>query len=159
MIPITRLYEMLMELQAESNIKHSDPDYQIKHLILSPIESHLIKKIGDKTGIILAVKLPDADSKIKDVDNKSEENHMLMFLLEKQDPGNVDDNKERIHYAKMQTVMSFIKDWIANRGLNGNICGGDETLSDKAFHTEWEYQTFRNLNGLSITFDLKDFSL
>ncbi len=185
MITLNRFHEILLELKAEVNSlvnpgnwtlqnglwidsgKWEDngawldaPEYGkvIDELVVSPTETHLVKKIGDKRGIILGVKMPDADTELISSDNYSDNNHCLFFLIEKIDPGKHDDFIERWHYSKMQNIMKLIKDWLLQRGLNGKVCGGDETIS-KPFHTEWEYQIFGGFNGLSISFDLKDFSL
>lgn len=181
MIDITRFNEMLLELQAEvnSNIDASTLTYKngywvydpinasndgtndgkgIDHIILSPTESHIVKKLSDKKGICLAVKLADADSNIESTDNYSEQNHQLFFIIEKCNPGDFTDQTEREHYQKLQIVMRLVKEYLKQIGLNGMDCGGDETLS-KPFHTEWEYQTYGGFNGLSISFDLQDFRL
>ena len=86
--------------------------------------------------------------------------YCLIFLLEKVEIGKVKDATEREHYAKMQSIMALVKEWFLNHGLNndGAESDGTETLG-KPFRTEWEYQIYGNFNGLSIGFDLKDFSL
>jgi hypothetical protein len=154
MINITRFCELLLELKADVNNQISPG---IDCLIVSPTERHLVHKLKDTQGVVLAVKMPDADTEIKSKDNYSENNHCLFFLIEKIDPGSHDNLQERQHYAKMQAIMKLIKEWLLESGLNGNLCGGSETLS-KPFKTEWEYQ-YEGHNGLSISFDLKDFSL
>lgn len=181
MIDITRLHEMLLELKADVNsqIDQSklsfkkgywvyDPLHNstegilegkgIDQIIVSPTESHIVKKLKDSKGVCLAVKMPDSDFGIDTVDNYWEENHQLFFLLEKCNPGDFTDQTEREHYQKMQIIMRLVKEYLKNIGMNGVGCGGEETLS-KAFHTEWEYQTFGGFNGLSISFDLRDFKL
>lgn len=184
MIPVNRFHEMLLELQADVNkqinrgqwiLKNgywiddgvwiddgkypTGPEYgrMIDEIVVSPTEQHLVHKLKDTRGIVLAANMAGADTEFKSDDNYSEMNHCLFFLLEKIDPGSHDNALERKHYAKMQSIMTLIKEWLFKRGLYGNICGGDETIS-KPFNTEWEYQYIGH-NGLSITFDLKDFSL
>jgi len=130
----------------------------INHILLSPTESHIIKKLSDRKGICLAVKMADSDSNIGSVDNYSEQNHQLFFILEKCGPGDFTDQTEREHYAKMQYITRLVKEYLLNHGLNGIDCGGDETLS-KPFHTEWEYQIYGGFNGLSISCDIEDFRL
>jgi hypothetical protein len=155
MIPIIRFHEMLLDLQADVNSLEDAPP--IEQVIVSPTEAHLVHKLKDSSGIVLAVKMADSDTDIKSPDNYSENNHCLFYLLEKVDPGEHDNRRERDHYAKMQHIAKLVKEWLLEQGLNGNLCAGDETLS-KPFRTEWEYQ-YEGHNGLSISFDLKDFSL
>jgi len=154
MIPVIRFNEFFLELKAEVNETVSK---QISNVICSPTEQHLIKKLKDSNGLILAVKMPDSDSNIENSDNFSEANHCIVFLIEKVDPGQYYDSNELAHYASIQETMRKLKELILTHGLNGNICG-EETLS-KNFRTEWEYQIYGGFNGLSISFDLKDFAL
>lgn len=185
MIDIRHFHEMLLQMQAEVN-EQLQPGFwtqakslwidggqlmpdatwekapvvgkRIDHIFLSATEAHLTKKISDKSGIVLAVKMPDADSEIRTADDYSENNHCLFFLIEKVNPGSMDDSIERGHYAKIQRIMTLIKDWILAHGLNGSLDDGGETLS-KSIRTEWEYQVYGGFNGMSIGFDLRDFSL
>jgi hypothetical protein len=184
MISINRFHEMLLELKSDVNNLISPGRWILKdgywidegiwdddgawmdgnkygrmidEIMVSPTEKHLVHKLKDTQGIVLAVKMPNSDTDIASVDNYSENNHCLFFLIEKIDPGEHDNSLEREHYAKIQSIMKFVKEWLLDRGLNGNVCGGDETIS-KPFHTEWEYQ-YEGHNGLSISFDLKDFAL
>lgn len=162
MINIIRFKEFLAELKAEVNsaLIANDADFagQIGDVILSPTESHLIKKIKDKSGIVLAVKMADSDTEIDSVDNFSEHDHELLFILEKIDPASQSDDVEAETYAKLQTIMAEVKANIMDKGLNGTICGDEEKLS-KPFKTEWEYQVFGGFNGLSVSFDLQNFRL
>ena len=154
MIPILRYKEFLEGVYQKVNALH---EKKINKTIFAPTESSLIKKLSDASGLILAVKFPDTDSDISSADEYAEANHCLLFLLEKVDPGKFSSEKEMVHFGKIQEIMRSVKELILEAGLNGNI-GGDETLS-KPFRTEWEYQIFGGFNGLSISFDLKDFRL
>lgn len=180
MIPISRFTELMMEIQAEVNASMaeelffwdngmwiyrgdgsdggSDTGKSIDFMVISPTESHFVKKVKDLNGIILGVILAPSDTEFQDVDNYAENNNELLFVLEKTDPGRFTDQNELYHYAKLQLVMKYVKEQIIARGMNGNMCGGDETMA-KPFHTEWEYNQFGGFNGLSVAFDLKDWSL
>jgi len=126
--------------------------------LISPTEQHLVKKIADKKGIILAVKMPDADAQVEDADNYSEMNHQLFFLLEKIDPGSHKDTTETMHYAKMQAIMKLVKEYALEHGLSSVVRDGNELLA-KPFKTEWEYQVYGGFNGISVSFDFQDFEL
>jgi hypothetical protein len=165
MIPVNELNEMLIELKAAVNIRLFDTDVdfiapsvnpEIKSIVLSPNEAHLIKTLKDKPGVILAVQLAPSDTDVKNEDNYSEHDNELFYILEKVDPGRMSDKEERNHYAKLQLVMQFVKDYLFERGVNGNVCGGNEKVS-KPFHTEWEYQVYGGFNGLSVSFKLENF--
>lgn len=154
MIPLLRYTAFLKGVLESVNTRH---EKKINKTIFAPTESSLIKKLSDVSGLVLAVKFPDSDSDISTADDYAEANHCLLFLLEKVDPGKFSATKELEHFEQIQQVMRSVKEMILEAGLNGNI-GDDETLS-KPFRTEWEYQIFGGFNGLSISFDLKDFRL
>jgi hypothetical protein len=185
MIPINRLYDFLTELQLWVNNEISnenwvlsdgvwvDDDHWIDNghvntkktlgkvidsILISPTESHLGKKIKDRAGIVLAVKMPDADTEYESIDNYSEHNHQLWFLLEKINTDSVKDATERMHYTKMQSINRLVKQYIIEHGMNTTYYDGEETLS-KPFRTEFEYQVFGGFNGVSTSFDLQDFEL
>lgn len=185
MIKINRLHELLLQLQVDVNSQLSPGDLLLKkniwiaagmvdldatwdsapktgkkidQVLLSVTESHISKKLSDKTGVLLAVKMPDADSDIRTADDYSENNHCLFYILEKINTGSIDDDIERGHFAKMQRIMTLVKEWLLAHGLNGSEDDGGETLS-KSIRTEWEYQVFSGFNGMSIGFDFRNFDL
>jgi len=164
MIGIIRFNEFLLELKADVNnaLLVDDPTFKgkIGDIVISPTELHLTKKISDKKGIVLAVKMADSDMQLDSIDAYSEMNHNLWFIIEKNGPGSQTESQELKSYATYQKIMSCIKDYIMQRGQNGNVCGGDETISEtKPFRTEWEYQVYGGFNGISVSFDLQDFGL
>lgn len=132
----------------------------IDHIVIAASESNLVKKIKDLSGVILALKMPDADTEMESVDNYCELNHQLLFLLEKVNDGQLTAESETFHYAKIQYIIKLVKEYMLSCGLNGWSLSesNDETLA-KPFHSEWEYNQFGGFNGMSISFDLKDFSL
>ena len=133
---------------------------KIDHIVIAATESNLVKKIKDLDGVILALKMPDTDTEMESVDNYWEMNHQLLFLLEKINDGQLKPDSETFHYAKIQYIMKLVKEYMLSCGLNGWSLSesNDETLA-KPFHAEWEYNQFGGFNGMSIIFDLKDFSL
>jgi len=133
---------------------------KIDHIVIAATESNLVKKIKDLDGVILALKMPDTDTEMESVDNYWEMNHQLLFLLEKINDGQLKPDSETFHYAKIQYIMKLVKEYMLSCGLNGWSLSesNDETLA-KPFHAEWEYNQFGGFNGMSISFDLKDFSL
>ena len=133
---------------------------KIDHIVIAATESNLVKKIKDLDGVILALKMPDTDTEMESVDNYWEMNHQLLFLLEKINDGQLKPDSETFHYAKIQYIMKLVKEYMLSCGLNGWSLSesNDETLA-KPFHAEWEYNQFGGFNGMSVSFDLKDFSL
>jgi hypothetical protein len=160
MIEIKSLKILFSEVATEVNAELSADSkrFSIQRVIVSPTEKHLVKKLGDKPGVSLAFKMPSIDSVIMDSDNYSEDNKMLFYVIEKIDPGQFTDEQELDHYNAMQRLTSLLKMRLMNRLMGRDFCNEDTELA-KAFHTEFEFQEFGGWNGLSVSFDIKDFNL
>lgn len=131
----------------------------IDHVEIAATESHLLKKLNGLNGIVLGVKMPDTDGKIDSVDNYSEDNNMLVFVLEKIADGILTKEMELQHYAKLQMVMKLVKEYFLESGMNALMPDDEQPTLSKPFRTEWEFNQFGGFNGLSVSFDLEDFSL
>lgn len=131
----------------------------IDHIEIAATEGHLMKKISGLNGIILGVKMPDTDGKIDSVDNYSEDNNMLLFVLEKIADGSLSKETELQHYAKLQRIMKLVKEYCLESGMNALMPDDEQPTISKAFRTEWEFNQFGGFNGLSTSFNLEDWSL
>lgn len=158
MISALRFKDILDQLREEVNLELDSLNLSIDHVVVAATDSQVVKKVSSKSGVILVAKMPPATADIRTVDDFSEDNQCLFFILEKQEPSNVTDQKELEHYDKVQRIMRQVKEWIMNYGLHDGSDDETETIS-KPFRTEWEYQVYGNFNGLSLGFDLKDFEL
>ena len=158
MIPASRFKALLDQLHEDVNLELAPLDLSISHVVITATDSQVVKKVSGKSGVILVAKMPPSTAEIRTVDDYSEDNQCLIFVLEKQEPSNATDQKELEHYDKVQRIMRKVKEWILNHGLHDGSDDETETLS-KPFRTEWEYQVYGNFNGLSLGFDLKDFEL
>lgn len=160
MIGIKELKNTFSELAAEVNSELDDDMKRcmVKSIIVSPSESHLVKKLKDRAGVILAFRMPSADSDIENEDNYSEINKMLFYVIEKIDPGKFSDDQELDHYNMLQRLTSLFKLKLMDRLMGNDFCRSDNELA-KAFHTEFEYQEFGGWNGLSVSFDIRNFDL
>jgi hypothetical protein len=154
MISPLNFFETLQDIQQSFN--NVTEDLSISEVKVAVSEAHMIKKISNISGIFICAKLPPATSSITSADNYFEDNHCLLFVLEKREPASVTDTDELEHYEKLQGVMRYVKDYFLNHGLT--IGDNDETLN-KDFRTEYEYQIFGNFNGFSVSFNMKDFNL
>ena len=154
-------YKTFFQSAIDSANSNSDVEItggkQITELVMTIEESHLIKKIKDKAGILLAVKYPPTDSQ-GDEDNYSERNKCLIYCLTKWDASKVDDTEELNHYAILQELTMKIKNYLIKYDKGEGICGIENGLYS-GFRTEWEYNIFGGYNGLSISFDLRNFTL
>lgn len=156
MIHIKRYRELINTVV--TNVNAQLVGDKISDFILSPTEQQATKKISDKPGILILAKMPPTSSEILSKDDYSENNQCLIFILKKVDISAVDDNDEIEIYADLQGIMQLVKQEILNLGMNNGITSETETLS-KPFRTEWEYQIYGGFNGLSLSFDLRDFEL
>lgn len=148
MINILRYREILAELKNRVNARS---EMQIDGVIVAVSDKHLTKKLKDCQGFHLCANFPDAESKGHS-DNYSEDNRLLLFLLEKVPAGDETPEEEIIHYSRMQAAMQILKDEIRSMDFAcGEISGGDEIT------TEWEYDVFGGYNGLSIGLKLTDY--
>ena len=160
MIGIKQLRTLFQEVAAEVNAELDDnmASFKVKKIIVSPTESHLVKKLKDQAGVVLAFRMPSADSAIIDADNYAELNKLLFYIIEKIDPGTHSDEQELDHYNMLQKLTSAFKLKLMDRLMGNDFCSTDNELA-KGFHTEFEYQEFGGFNGLSVSFDVKDFYL
>lgn len=157
MISIVKLNEVLELVKQDLNSQIPDPDNRISSHFLSPTESHFMKKMKDAKGIVLAAKMPDSDTTSDSNTNYNEQNHLLIYILEKTDPGKYTFSGELQRYEYLQQLMREVKKWIISRFSWENDDLGELRLS-KDFHTEWEHQ-MGGCNGLSISFDIEDYEL
>ena len=143
MIRITDFNTLLTQMVAA--IQPANPE--VSGFVLVANEKHLVRKLGDKPGIWLAVTIPSADPETVNEDNVAESNIFWMFILGKVDPGSMNDADEIEHYQKIQDVVTAVKNWLRDEKLNGNEFL--EYLNLQSIHTDPEYQ-FGGWNGWSI---------
>lgn len=115
-------------------------------------EKHLVKKLSDKTGIQIGAVIPSADAGAKNEDNFGEDNICFLFILEKKDPGSMNELEELAHYQAVQNVASACKNWLRNKKLEGDE--RMEYLDLNSIHTDPEYQ-FGGWNGWSVNFQFE----
>ncbi|WP_321424861.1 hypothetical protein [uncultured Bacteroides sp.] len=149
MIGIQRFREILVEISSQANAELED---KIDKCVLAVKEDHLQKKITDMPGVVLCANFPDAEMQREHADKYSEDNIILLMLLEKVNAGEQTEEQELQHYAKMQTIIQKIKEIIGQRYFN---C--DELRTGHKIRTEWEYNVYGGFNGLSIALTLEDY--
>lgn len=144
MIRITDFNNLVADMVKDLNKKL---DFKVAGFVLVANEKHLVRKLGDKAGIWIAVTIPSSDPEVVNEDSVAESNIFWMFILEKVDPGNMDNADEIAHYQKIQDVVTGIKEWLREQKLDGNEFL--EYLNLQSIHTDPEYQ-FGGWNGWSI---------
>jgi len=156
MIKLKNFKAFLSDMLAQVNAQIAELEPAIAPIgiaIVSVSEAHAIKRLKDAPGVVLLAKLYDTDTRTDGSnDNYAEINHMLIYVMLKMSASEFSNEQEDDKYAELQQTMSLVKEYIMER----KMC---DARLDKAFRTEWEYNVFGGYNGLSITFDLKDYSL
>jgi len=143
MIRITDFNTLLAQMVED--ITPGNPE--LSGFVLVANEKHLVRKLGDKSGIQIAATIPSADPDTVDEDNFGENNIFWMFFVEKVDPGSFTDADELAHYQKIQDVVTAAKNWLRDQKLACNPFL--EHLNLQSIHTDPEYQ-IGGWNGWSI---------
>jgi hypothetical protein len=152
------MLEILKYKTEITKIKESIED--IQSLLFAANERHLIKKIDDCDGVILASSLPSSNSGNNDYDNIKEKNRCVLFILEKINPGDQNETEELEHYSKMQSITKKVKDkLLERRDSEDSIFPLLAEVDESSFRTESEYQIYGGHNGYSIGFDIIDRSM
>lgn len=127
---------------------------QIAETAFAATEPHLSKKISDKSGVVLAITIPPANSGSLNEDNLSDRSRIILFLLEKFDSSN-SDSEELTHWDKMANITKEVRRVLLDLQFEGH-----ELLTEfreQGMRTEPEYQLFGKYNGYSIGFESKDY--
>lgn len=148
MINIQEYREKLIELKERVN---KDSRTKIDGIVIAVSERHLVKKLKDSTGLVLCSNYPDAVSD-GGKDNYTDNNSLVLFLLEKVSAGQETDEEELLHYARMQEVMQRLKAELRDMDFACGELAGAEKIT-----TEWEYDVFGGWNGLSVGLKLEDY--
>ena len=143
---------MMAELKVRVNATGEE---KIDNVIIAMQEDQLIKKLKDKSGIILAANVPGAEE--SKAICYSGEGDVIMFIIEKTPAGSQTNDAEFTAYAKYQNIMLRLMKLLFGdeEGSDSLICGTNIT-APTSVKTEWEYNIYGGYNGLSVSFKLKD---
>jgi predicted protein tyrosine phosphatase len=144
MISVTQLQSVLTALKTAC-----DFDYAL----LVATEDHIIKRLRDRTGTVLAMTYPSVDDDSKGIDNIADVDTIFVWVIEKINPSDVDETNEPAHYEKMRGKISDIKNYLRGKKLEG--CNLLQFINENSFHIDPEYQIFGGWNGYSLSFTVK----
>lgn len=152
MIKLEIFTEWIIDLMNQTNndiglIENSNP---ITGWLISPQESHMIKKLKDLDKVRLCASYPSATSTGNDSSHQ-DKNAMILFIIEKIPEGSQTDEQERTHYQKMQAISLKIIEIMRLHSFNCDI-----NISASEIKIEWEYNIYGGWNGLSLGFNLID---
>lgn len=87
MIDIKAFREYISELVYETN---QELENKIEHIVLSVNESHMTKKLQNKSGVCLCVSYPDAQA-VGESDNVKDSQQAFIFVCQRVSPGQLDE--------------------------------------------------------------------
>jgi len=144
-------------------IKIRDFDTYCKHLqnaiseidnyVFAATEDHLVKRISDKTGIILAAVIPSADPDSLSVDNIKENNIAFLFVVKKLDSSSRTPETELILYEQTQKAITNIKKQLLLDKTNYQNFPYLHSLNENSIHTDPEFNIFGGYDGWSISLE------
>lgn len=141
MIDIKAFREYISELVYETN---QELENKIEHIVLSVNESHMTKKLQNKSGVCLCVSYPDAQA-VGESDNVKDSQQAFIFVCQRVSPGQLDEEGELALYCELQHIMLVFRDFL--RGAENDCV---DINPEESYKIEWEYQIFGGLNGLSM---------
>lgn len=101
MIDIKAFREYISELVYETN---QELENKIEHIVLSVNESHMTKKLQNKSGVCLCVSYPDAQA-VGESDNAKDSQQAFIFVCQRVSPGQLDEEGELALYSELQHIM------------------------------------------------------
>lgn len=143
--------ELLAEWAGLINGKQDTPVIESIHL--GVLESHLIRKIRDKKGVLLCANYPDFKRVVAE-DSHSNGYRCVLYLIEKVPSGSMTDEQELMHYAKIEQLMKQLVmivqgcSWVCN----------ETRLETSQLKVEWEYDIFGGFNGQSLSFKMEEYT-
>lgn len=141
MIDIKAFREYISELVYKTN---QELESKIEHIVLSVNESHMTKKLQNKSGVCLCVSYPDAQA-VGVSDNVKDSQQAFIFVCQRVSPGQLDEDGELALYCELQHIMLAFRDFL--RGAESDCV---DIIPEESYKIEWEYQIFGGLNGLSM---------
>lgn len=149
MISITRYRELLIEWM--NSVNNQTLDRSIDGVAIAVREGHMVRKLRDRQGVWLCSNYPDAQVQHTD-DNDSTVTRVLLYIIEKVPSGQMNDEREIMHYAQMQELMDLLVGVLID---NPSVCRS--MVPESSLNVEWEYDIFGGWNGLSVSLTLRDY--
>jgi hypothetical protein len=132
----------IAELDTEMNaIREAFP--AIEHYIRVVTEDQATARLHDRAGPCLVVTLPSFQQ-TGDAANPSGQHAILLWIVEKPD-SDATEQEERDQYARLQTLIVTVKEYIRERQETG--CSIWWRLNISSINIDPEYNVFGGFNG------------
>ena len=117
----------------------------INNFVLSPAESHVIKRLKDLQGITLVVTYPTASGDGENEDNVKFANTILIWVIYKPEDSSVTPETELADYEKCQNAILEVLSTMNEDRQSG--CHLMNRMLDNSVEINPEYNVFGGYNG------------
>lgn len=117
----------------------------LKNFVLTPAESHVVKKLKDLTGISLIVTYPTASGDADNEDNIKFANTILLWVVYRPEESSVTAASELADYEKCQDIILEILSLMNADRQTG--CHLMSRMLDNSVEINPEYNIFAGHNG------------
>ena len=151
MIPLKDYQQFVAELVAKAS---ELCEVRVDKIRLAVSESQLVTLLKDQPGVIVAGNIPGMELS-HPVSFWLSEGECLLAVLERMPDDYQGTWREYEEYARLQRLMDQIVRLLIGEDFQ-EFCDKGEVDFSRPLNVEWEYNQYGGMNGLSVTFRLKD---
>ena len=151
MIPLKDYQQFVAELVAKAS---ELCEVHVDKIRLAVSESQLVTLLKDQPGVVVAGNIPGMELS-HPVSFWLSEGECLLAVLERMPDDYQGTQRETDEYARLQRLMDQIVRLLIGEDFQ-EFCDKGEVDFSRPLNVEWEYNQYGGMNGLSVTFRLKD---
>lgn len=151
MIPLKDYQQFVAELVAKAS---ELCEVHVDKIRLAVSESQLVTLLKDQPGVVVAGNIPGMELS-HPVSFWLSEGECLLAVLERMPDDYQGTQRETDEYARLQRLMNQIVRLLIGEDFQ-EFCDKGEVDFSRPLNVEWEYNQYGGMNGLSVTFRLKD---
>ena len=151
MIPLKDYQQFVAELVAKASELCK---VRVDKIRLAVSESQLVTLLKDQPGVVVAGNIPGMELS-HPVSFWLSEGECLLAVLERMPDDYQGTWREYEEYARLQRLMDQIVRLLIGEDFQ-EFCDKGEVDFSRPLNVEWEYNQYGGMNGLSVTFRLKD---
>lgn len=151
MIPLKDYQQFVAELVAKAS---ELCEVHVDKIRLAVSESQLVTLLKDQPGVVVAGNIPGMELS-HPVSFWLSEGECLLAVLERMPDDYQGTWREYEEYARLQRLMDQIVRLLIGEDFQ-EFCDKGEVDFSRPLNVEWEYNQYGGMNGLSVTFRLKD---
>lgn len=151
MIPLKDYQQFVAELVAKAS---ELCEVHVDKIRLAVSESQLVTLLKDQPGVVVAGNIPGMELS-HPTGFWLSEGECLLAVLERMPDDYQGTWREYEEYARLQRLMDQIVRLLIGEDFQ-EFCDKGEVDFSRPLNVEWEYNQYGGMNGLSVTFRLKD---